>query len=101
MDQPKQEQRINRRTVNLDSTVNCRPASACATCSCVDQDALDVATIDTEIGVACLTLCDACAEARRLPRLYFSQAAEMVFEHCEHLGIDLDGMAVLRRDGRD
>ncbi len=61
---------------------------------------LYVVTADSGMaGVLCLTLCAECRK-RPLPAMGVLVAAIRVTEHCEHLGIDLDQMAILAASGR-
>ncbi len=54
------------------------------------------ATVETPVGVLCLTLCRACVRHQVLPAFSWSGAALAAAAHCEHLGIDLDQAAELR-----
>jgi hypothetical protein len=61
---------------------------------------LYVVTADSGMaGVLCLTLCGECC-TRPLPAFGVLDAVTRVLEHCEHLGIDVDQMAVLAESGR-
>lgn len=94
---PKQPLHTQRRAINLDNTANCPVAVECAQCGCADRYSLDASMIDADIGVACITLCDACAELECIPHLCYPHIAEMVLDHCAHLRIELDTMTVLQR----
>lgn len=78
-------------TVDLDDTRACPVAASCAACEGVDG--LGVGTLETPVGVFCVTLCDECVDAGRLPRLAAVEAVRATLDHCGHLGIDADMMA--------
>jgi hypothetical protein len=78
---------------NLDDTSRCPVAMGCE--SCDEAEDLDVVTLGTPLGVYCLTLCGTCVAAGRFPTDLVSTAM-LVVRHCEHLGLDLDHMAVVR-----
>ena len=87
----------------LDDTGNCPVADACA--SCGGNGGLTVATVGTQVGVYCLTLCWACEETGQLPRpLGAAGTARRVLEHLGHVGIDADTAEAMleaeRREGR-
>lgn len=75
--------------INLDDTSNCPVAPACFGCG--TDDGLAVATLQTMVGVVCLTTCPDCAHGRINLGLF--AAVEKSLEHCVHLGIDADEMA--------
>ncbi|GAB3552444.1 hypothetical protein J2S53_001417 [Actinopolyspora lacussalsi] len=56
-----------------------------------------MATLDTTVGIICLTLCGRCVAQERLPRLPVTTVMTMATAHCGHLGITLDEMAVAQR----
>lgn len=76
--------------IDLDDTGSCPTTSACEGCG-IDNH-LDLATVETPLGVACITLCASCARGSGF-RWTVTYAAIRVGQHCEHLGIDLDQMA--------
>lgn len=80
--------------MDVDDTTRCPLGAECANCEATST--LTVATIDTEMGTACLTLCDTCVAAERVPQLAVGTAMRMVLEHCGHLGVSLDDMAAQR-----
>ncbi len=82
--------------MDLDNTAHCPLDTECVACGRVDRDTLEAVTIDTGIGIACLTLCTACAESGHLPALYYPQAADMVLPHSGLPGTDLEHMAAVR-----
>ncbi|ANZ35304.1 hypothetical protein BBK82_03615 [Lentzea guizhouensis] len=84
---------------DLDDTSRCPQANRCDACGTSEQ--LQPATLDTIVGVFCATLCLPCAESGESPRLSLHAAAMRVLAHCEHLGIDLDEAAELRRREND
>lgn len=88
--------------IDLDDTTRCPVLGHCEHCGRVVAD-LEVATLGTPMGVYCATLCADCADPDRLggprPRLSWSEAAGRVWEHCGHLGIDLDQMRDLLHPG--
>lgn len=81
--------------VDLDDVSRCPERDECE--SCGSDDDLVPVTLDSPLGVFCATVCDPCIDAKRFPRLSPVQAAERVYQHCEHVGIDLDQAAELRR----
>jgi hypothetical protein len=76
--------------IDLDDTNSCERASACLVCHAGDD--LAVQTAATPVGVICLTLCPACTDAGKLPRLGMAEAVTMSLDHCRHLGITADAM---------
>lgn len=80
-------------SVDLDDTRSCPVGPACVACEGVDG--LGVSTLETPVGVLCVTLCDACVDAGRLPGLAAATAVGRVLDHCGHLGIDADRMAAV------
>lgn len=78
---------------DLDDTTGCPTSDACEGCGSTHD--LRVVTVDTVVGVYCLTLC-AAELVRPVPsRTSAPQAVHRVMEHCGHLGIDADEMARL------
>lgn len=83
----------------LDDISRCPAADSCE--SCGSGEDLDVATVDTPVGVYCLTLCGECAEDGRLPKSAgWSHAINLVWAHCSHLGISPDQAADIRERER-
>lgn len=62
----------------------CPLAAECE--SCGTRGDLDLMEADTPLGVICLTLCEACADAGRTPRLSCPAAAIRALEHATHTG---------------
>lgn len=90
-----------RLSIDLDDTRNCPVADMCGRCGRSDQDDLEVSTFGSMLGVWCQTLCLGCEQeyldgwAGRASRsLGVLDAMSKVGEHCEHLGINLDQMAL-------
>lgn len=86
-------------SINLDDTRRCPSTSTCETCSTA-REGLAVVTVDTSVGVFCMTTCRACNEGQEdgeVGRFPLVTATLRVLEHCEHLGIDVDQMAAARR----
>lgn len=82
-------------TVDVDDVSQCPLDIVCERCGSADD--LSVCTLDLPVGVACMTLCARCVDAKRFPKIAgWSVACAMVLTHCEHLGIDLDEMAAAR-----
>lgn len=82
-------------TIELDNTENCPCGFRCESCG-IEAPDLAVATAEMgRLGVACLTLCDACAASDVVPPVSVSTAVRLVGQHCTHLGIDLDTMAAI------
>ncbi len=80
------------RRVDLDATGACPLAARCENCGRTEH--LAVATAATPVGVNCLTLCAACADAGEAPEPGgVPRAVKRVLEHCGHLGVDIDQMA--------
>lgn len=78
----------------LDDTSRCPQGKRCECCGC--EEDLAIATAESQIGVHCVTVCEAC-EDRPLPRLNVNQTADRVLRHCEHTGLTLDDMATLMK----
>lgn len=79
--------------IRLDDTSGCPTAAECHDCGGAAE--LGVATLETTVGVFCLTLCDNCAEQGSAARIGVVKAVTLVLGHCEHLGIDADQMEAL------
>lgn len=62
---------------------------------------LAVVTLDSPVGVYCLTMCGTCVGAARFPVLSWVPLFALVCLHSEHLGIDLDEMAAAHHEDRD
>jgi hypothetical protein len=82
----------------------CPRAGRCQACGATRE--LDLVTYLTPVGVFCATVCDPCVAAGNSPPVHsWLEAFERVGAHCEHLGIDLDQMAVVlhreRQSGGD
>lgn len=75
--------------VDLDDTTRCPTADACELCGTTTT--LAVATVDTQVGVYCLTLC-AADRVRPLGSTNAAAAVRRALEHCGHLGITADDM---------
>jgi hypothetical protein len=83
---------------DLDVVDNCPLGVRCESCG-VESGDLAVATASTPLGVLCITACSRCAESEMAPPITVGTAARLVAQHCVHLGIDADAMAVeLERD---
>jgi hypothetical protein len=73
----------------LDDTSRCPVANRCANCG--GSDELAVATVETQVGVYCETLCTPCVDAGRWPRpRSLARTVDWVLVHLGHLGIDAD-----------
>lgn len=84
---------------DLDDTRRCPHAESCESCGSTDE--FGVTTLDTSIGVYCVTLCPGCVTTGTLPRLSVTATAARVAEHCQHLGITLDEAAALHDEEND
>ena len=85
-----------------DDTTACPVEATCAVCEAPEHvEPLAVATLKTDLGLICLTLCPEC-ELGPIPPLSLGRALERVCAHCEHLGADLDAVAaaVAEKDAR-
>jgi hypothetical protein len=80
--------------IDLDDVSGCPVARRCESCGQAAE--VDVVTLDTVVGVYCLTVCGTCVAAAEFPTDLHTTAM-LVGRHCQHLGIDLDAMA----DARD
>lgn len=80
-------------SVDLDDTTNCPPAVACEVCG--SAHGLRVVTVETIVGVYCVTLCAADRVRPVANKTSATQAVHRALDHCEHLGIDADEMARL------
>jgi hypothetical protein len=84
--------------VNLGDTRNCPQEQLCI--SCGDSDELDVRTFTAVVGVFCVTLCPRCTGGERR-RWSVAQVVRRSLDHCGHLGITVDQMAVtMEREAR-
>jgi hypothetical protein len=81
-------------SVDLFDTSDCPTGRECAGCGRA-RGALRLSTLDTPVGVLCLTFCRDCRKDERLPSMSWPQAVYAVWEHCDHLGITADEMAEL------
>jgi hypothetical protein len=80
-------------SVDLDDTSNCPLGRVCEGCG-KSSRRRRVWTVGSQVGIGCKTLCGPCA--RGGPQSTSAGAAVLaVMEHCEHLGITGDEMAVL------
>lgn len=77
--------------IDLDDPSRCPMDSSCIGCRGIWD--LNVRTLDSPVGVFCVTLCTTCVEQGDLPNFAVASAARAALEHCEHLGIDVDQMA--------
>ena len=85
-------------TFDLHSTVDCPVSARCEACQRGPD--LAVTTVDTPVGVACLTRCDTCRRRRVMPAWTGPVAALRAADHCHHLGISRDLMtSTLLREG--
>ncbi len=81
--------------LNLDDTSRCPggPGYRCESCG-AEGDGLTVVTVRlASLGVACMTLCKACAASKITPPVTVSTAARLTLQHCLHLGCTIDEMA--------
>lgn len=83
-------------TANITDTSQCPSAEKCYRCE--GQVNLEVVSMDTQIGVLCMTICDFCVQ--RLSHddppplaMDLRSIADAVGRHCQHLGITLHEMA--------
>jgi hypothetical protein len=74
----------------LDDIGQCPEAELCEGCGA--DEALDVVTVSSPVGVFCVTLCGDCRRRDRTPSLSAPAAVRAVLEHCGHLGISADAM---------
>lgn len=73
--------------VDLDDTSRCPLGHRCESCG-IEASAgttLTVATVATQIGTLCLTLCDHCAGSSEPPPITVSTAQRLVAQHADHL----------------
>ncbi|MDP9799024.1 hypothetical protein J2S43_007536 [Catenuloplanes nepalensis] len=66
-----------------DFTLPCPVADECDACG--GDVELDVYEADTQVGVVCMTLCGACFDAGRTPRLSCPGAVKRALRHRGHL----------------
>ena len=85
---------------NVTDVTGCPVAPQCSTCGAAGRN-LEVAIVETPVGVRCVTLCTSCVESQAVPRFpSWSAAIEQVGTHCEHLGCDVDEMEAALAWGR-
>jgi hypothetical protein len=85
--------------INIDDTSDCPVAAGCE--SCGSKDGLAIVTLDSTMGVFCVTICPSCAEdPHYIPSISPNVAVVRVGRHCDHVGIDLDQAAVLHATQR-
>lgn len=79
--------------IDLDDTSGCPLQPTCVGCNGATE--LRLETVQTPVGVFCLTLCPECRPADQVASWSFPVvwAVERSLEHCEHLGITADEMA--------
>ena len=78
---------------DLDDVSRCPLGVRCASCG-IERDDLQVRTVELgRLGVACLTMCERCAESDVAPPVTVGTAARLTLQHCIHLGITIDDMA--------
>jgi hypothetical protein len=82
----------------VDRTTDCPPDEVCL--GCKGGESLDVAAVLTPGGVCCLTVCESCVVACRMPVLDEDEAARRVLAHCAHLGITADEMTAAMAEAR-
>lgn len=83
--------------IDLDNVTNCPRADRCEACG--GEEDLGISTYNTQVGVYCATVCDACTDDGKHPKpTAVAAAVDRVLSHCEHLGIDADQMAAALRD---
>jgi hypothetical protein len=83
----------------LDNRSGCPRPGVCAECGSTGD--VGVVTVDTPVGVYCVSVCGRCEDLSRFgPALGWGGTVERVLAHCEHLGIDPDEMARLRAEER-
>ena len=76
--------------MNLDDTRSCPVGPQFESCGRLEE--LAVLTGDTPVGVACMTICDACEVAGVLPIFSPAEETARVLEHGQHVGVDVDQM---------
>ncbi|WP_433506756.1 hypothetical protein ACQP04_09865 [Pseudonocardia halophobica] len=84
--------------VDPDDTTRCPVALWCARCQTGED--LIVATADSALGIHCLTLCESCADAGRLPRRPALFLLRAVADHAGHLGCTVDDLDPANRPVR-
>ncbi|GAA2679499.1 MULTISPECIES: hypothetical protein [Actinosynnema] len=82
--------------VGLDRHDLCPDAECCECCGRTSM--LRATTFGTSLGVFCASVCATCLVAGRSPRWGVTRVVERVLDHCTHLGITVDQMAVLRAE---
>lgn len=81
--------------LDLGDTTGCPVGEICEGCG--TTIGLAVVTMDSLVGVYCLTMCGTCVAAARFPVLSWVPMFALVCLHCGHLGIDPDDMPAVRR----
>jgi hypothetical protein len=78
--------------IDLGRTDRCPLGAVCESCGGVED--LAVSTVETPVGVHCVTLCGACYIAGQVPSVAgWPATVDAAGAHCLHLGIDADQMA--------
>lgn len=82
----------------LDDTSRCPLGVRCECCG-VERADLAVVTSDLgSVGVACLTMCPACAASTVSPPVAVGTAVRLVLQHAAHVGAaDLDAEELFKR----
>jgi hypothetical protein len=85
------------RSVDLDDTGDCPLGDLCSSCGAGRREGAEllVRTIGSPLGVFCVTMCVVCIEWDDFPNLALVTAIQRTLDHCRHLGIDADEMAML------
>jgi hypothetical protein len=71
---------------STDNTANCPRGGRCESCGHESGDvAVEIVTI-AGLGIACLSLCRACALSSSPPNISISTAMRIIADHARHLG---------------
>jgi hypothetical protein len=82
--------------IDLRWSRHCPRREQCSACGSGGD--LGTETVEASDGIFCVTLCDSCSDYADL--IDWSDIRDRVVEHCGHVGVSIEEMAVLLSAGR-